>query len=191
VGDVDSEARVEAVREALPKARIRLDAGGAWDEETALSRLRALARFGLEYVEDPVGDMEALARLRRRSPVPVAAECCVRNLNDVKRLRRLEAADVLVTKPQRLGGIRASLAAAEAAGVPTVPSSALETSVGLAAVLAVAAALPELPFAAGIGTASLLKRDVVLDPLVPEDGTITPRRPTVAAEYVSPEGATR
>jgi O-succinylbenzoate synthase len=189
VGDPDSEARVEAVRSALPEARIRLDAQGAWDEETALIRLAELARFQLDYVEDPVADMDGLARLRRRSPVPIAAESCVRDLDDVKRLRRLDAADALVIKPQRLGGIRASLEAAEVAGIPVVPSSALETSVGLAAVLAVAAALPELPYAAGLGTASLLERDVVLDPLLPEDGMLTPRRPTLDVERVGHEGA--
>ena len=177
IGDDASEARVQAVRDALPGVRIRLDANGSWDEESALAALRIFARYELEYVEDPVPTMDALARVRRRSSVPVAAEACVRTIEDARRLRRLEAADVLVLKPQRIGGVDAALAAAEEAGVPAVPSSALETSVGLAAVLAVAAALGELPFAAGVGTASLLEKDVVVDPLLPADGTLVPRRP--------------
>lgn len=192
VGDADSEARVRAVREVLPAALIRIDAGGAWDEDAALAALRSLARYGLEYVEDPVASLEELAALRRRSPVPVAAEKCVRRPQDAKRLRRLGAADVLVLKPQRIGGVRTALAAAEEAGVPAVPSSALETSVGLAAVLAAAAALPELPFAAGVGTAPLLERDVVADPLLPENGALLPRRPVVDVSLLDqPVGGSR
>jgi O-succinylbenzoate synthase len=72
--------------------------------------------------------------------------------------------------------VSAALAAAEAAGIPTIASSALETSVGLAAVLAIAAALPDAPFAHGVGTASLLASDVSAEPLVPVEGWLTPRR---------------
>lgn len=181
VGDADSEARVRAVREALPRARIRLDANGTWDAMTAgiaLSRLRA---YDIELVEDPVATLEDLARLRRGSSMLVAAEMSVRTIADARRLRATRAADAVVLKPQRIGGVRAALDAAAEAGVPAIPSSALETSVGLAAVLAFAAALPELPFAAGIGTALLLEEDVVSDPLVPIDGVLAVRRPEVTA----------
>jgi O-succinylbenzoate synthase len=181
VGDPESAARVRAVREALPGAKIRLDANGSWNVEEALRELSALRHFDLEYAEDPVASMEDLAKLRLRSPVAVAAEACVRTVEDAKRLRRLGAADVLAIKPQRIGGIKASLAAAEEADIPVVPSSALETSVGLAAVLAVAAALGDLPFAAGIGTALLLEEDVAADPLIPQDGALVARRPVVEA----------
>ncbi len=67
----------------------------------------------------------------------------------------------------------------EACGLPAVVSSAVETSVGLAAGLALAAALPELPYACGLGTMSLLAGDVVADPLVEERGVIRMRRPEV------------
>lgn len=179
VGDPDSEARVRAVREAIPEARIRLDANGSWDVDEALSALKLLSRFDLEYVEDPVDSMEDLARVRIRSPIPVAAESCVRTVEDATRLRKLSAADVLALKVQRIGGVRAALAAAEEAGIPAVPSSALETSVGLAAVVAAAAALDDLPFAAGAGTALLLAQDVVVNPLIPTGGALAPYRPAI------------
>ena len=67
----------------------------------------------------------------------------IRTVEDAARLRRLGAADAVVLKPQRIGGVRAALDAAEAAGVPAIASSALETSVGLPAVVALAAALPD------------------------------------------------
>jgi o-succinylbenzoate synthase len=71
------------------------------------------------------------------------------------------AADIPVIKCTPLGGVRRSLQIAEAAGLPCVVSSALETSVGLAAQLALARALPELDLACGLGTLSLLSGDAV------------------------------
>jgi O-succinylbenzoate synthase len=180
VGDSEGEARVDAVRMALGSAcRIRLDANGAWqDADEALGAIRSYERFGIELVEDPVESLEELARLRRVSPVPVAAEMSVRTVDDARRLRALEAADAVVIKPQRIGGVGAALAAAEEAGVPAIASSALETSVGLAAVLAVAAALPASTFAHGVGTALLLEDDVTSAPLAPDAGSLELRRVT-------------
>jgi len=179
VGDPASIERVAAVRDALPDARIRLDANGSLDADIVGVMLAMLSRYDIEYVEDPLPTLEQLAHLRKGSSILIAAEQSVRTLDDAKRLRALDAADVVVIKPQRIGGARAALAAAEETGVPAVASSALETSVGLAMVVAVAAALPDAPFAHGVGTAALLERDVVRDPLVPVDGMITPRRPEV------------
>ncbi|MEA2702285.1 MAG: o-succinylbenzoate synthase, partial [Actinomycetota bacterium] len=89
----------------------------------------------------------------------------------------LLAADVVVLKVQPLGGVAAALAVADAAGVPALVTSMYETSVGLAAGLALAAALPVLPYACGLGTASLLAADVVVDPLLPVGGVLAVRRP--------------
>ncbi|MGA8014297.1 MAG: enolase C-terminal domain-like protein [Candidatus Dormiibacterota bacterium] len=177
VGDPDGEARVRAVREAVGRAaRIRLDANGAWGVEEALSALRRLQAYSIEFVEDPVPTLDELARVRGRSPLPVAAEMSIRTLDDILELRRLGAADLLVVKPQRIGGVRAVLRAAELCRVPLIISSALETSVGLAACLAVAAALPASDFAHGIGTAALLVEDVTTQPLLPLRGRLFPRR---------------
>jgi O-succinylbenzoate synthase len=177
VGDPEGEDRVRAVREAVgPAAHIRLDANGSWDLEEAIRSLEGLARYGIELVEDPVPTLDELARLRRRCSIPVAAERSIRTIEDVDEMRRLGAADVLVIKPQRIGGIGAALRAAEVAGIPVVVSSALETSVGLATCLAVAAALPASPYAHGIGTATLLAEDVTSLPLLPVQGRLVPRR---------------
>ena len=160
-----------------PGVRIRVDANGAWTVDEAVGALARLAAWEIELVEDPVRGLRDLAALRRRSPVPVAAEMAIRCMEDVVEMRRLDAADVLVVKPQRIGGITAALHAAElAAGLPVVVSSALETSVGLAACLAVAAALPASRYAHGIGTAPLLEEDVTANPLRPVGGRLVPRR---------------
>jgi len=176
VGDAASVERVHAVREALPKAKIRLDANGSWDPDTAGIFLAQVRGLDIELIEDPVSTMEEMARFRRGSAVLIAAESCVRTVEDARMLRKLEAADVIVIKPQRIGGARAALDAAEAAGIPAIASSALETSVGLAMVAAVAAALPDGPFAHGVGTAGLLEEDVTSEPLIALNGVMEPRR---------------
>lgn len=173
-------ARVAAVRDALGTGgRIRVDANGAWDVETAARAVRRLDRAagGLEYVEQPCATVEELARLRRLVDVPVAADESIRRAEDPYRVAALEAADVAVLKVQPLGGVNACLAIAERIGLPVVVSSAVETSVGLAAGVALAAALPELPYACGLGTGQLLTQDVLDDPLLPVDGALPVRRP--------------
>jgi O-succinylbenzoate synthase len=176
--DADDIARVEAVRDALgPGGRVRVDANGAWDPDTAVRMIKALG--DLEYAEQPCATLGELAEVRRRVETPVAADESIRRAEDPLRVRAAEAADVVVLKVQPLGGVRNALRVAEACGLPVVVSSAVETSVGLAAGLALAAALPELPYACGLGTMSLLDGDVVRDPLVAEDGVIGVRRPDV------------
>lgn len=176
--EADDLARLEAVRDALgPGGRVRVDANGAWDVDEAERRLRVLARHDLEYVEQPCAEVTELATLRRRLArsgvdVAIAADESIRRSDDPWRVVELEAADVAVLKVQPLGGIRACLAWAERLPMPVVISSALETSVGLAAGLACAAALPELPYACGLNTAALLTQDVVADPLLATDGSL-------------------
>jgi O-succinylbenzoate synthase len=176
--EADDLARVEAVRDALgPGGRVRVDANGGWDVDTAIRVLKLLDRYDLEYAEQPCRTVEELAEVRRRQHVPVAADESIRRAEDPLRVARLEAADIAVLKVQPLGGVRACLEIAERIGLPVVVSSALETSVGIAAGVALAAALPELPYACGLATVQLLRSDVVAEPLLPVDGMLPVRRP--------------
>ncbi|WP_240489933.1 o-succinylbenzoate synthase [Actinomadura atramentaria] len=178
--DAADLARVEAVRDALgPAGRIRVDANGGWDVDRAAAMIRSLDRYELEYAEQPCATVEELAAVRRRVDTPIAADESIRRAEDPLRVRAADAADIVVLKAQPLGGVRAALRVAEAVGLPVVVSSAVETSIGLAAGLALAAALPELPFACGLGTLSLLEGDVAADPLVAVGGALTVRRPAV------------
>jgi o-succinylbenzoate synthase len=170
--------RVAAVREALGRAgRVRVDANGAWDVETAVESITRLVRFDLEYVEQPCASVEELAELRVRLAragidVAIAADESIRRAEDPLQVARLEAADVAVLKVQPLGGIRACLEVAEQIGLPVVVSSALETSIGIRAGIALAAALPELPYACGLNTVALLTDDLAVDPLVARDESL-------------------
>jgi O-succinylbenzoate synthase len=182
----EDEARLEAVRDALgPMGRLRIDANAAWDLDEAATAIRALGRFDLEYVEQPVADLETMALLRRRVDVPLAADESIRRADDPLRVAGLEAADLVVLKVAPLGGVWAAFEVADACGLPVVVSSALETSVGMAAGLAFAAALPELPYACGLATASLLDGDLVDDPFAVEDGCIAVRRPAVEEDLLA------
>jgi O-succinylbenzoate synthase len=178
-------ARVAAVRQAFDElygpgiGRIRVDANGAWSISEAEAHLREIdgAADGLEYAEQPCATVEELAELRRALAhagldVRIAADESIRRAADPLRVVELDAADIVVLKVQPLGGVRACLALAEQVGLPVVVSSALESSIGLAAGVALAAALPELPFACGLATSQLLLHDVVASPLLPVDGEL-------------------
>jgi O-succinylbenzoate synthase len=78
----------------------------------------------------------------------------------------------VIIKAAPLGGVAAALRIAARLDLPTVVSGALDTSVGLSAGLALAAALPGQPYAAGLGTGRLLAHDVLAGPVVPHDGRL-------------------
>jgi o-succinylbenzoate synthase len=173
-------ARVAAVRDAIgPDGRVRIDANGGWSVDQAERILGELSRFDLEYAEQPCATLDELAELRRLVDVPIAADESIRRADDPLRVRAAGAADIVVLKAQPLGGVRAALEIAESCGLPVVVSSAVDTSVGLAAGVALAAALPELPYACGLATMSLLAGDVTAEPLSEQGGELPVRTAVV------------
>ncbi len=174
----DDLDRVAAVRDVMgPGGRIRVDANGGWSVEEASDALAALTAYGLEYAEQPCAGVPELAALRvslarRHLDLLVAADESIRKADDPFRVVREHAADIIVVKVAPLGGVRRALAVAQECGLPTVVSSALDTSVGIAAGAALAAALPELEYACGLGTVELLGRDVATPSVVPVGGSI-------------------
>jgi O-succinylbenzoate synthase len=192
---VDDCDRVAAVRSALgPGGAVRVDANTAWDVDTAVKSIRELDRAagGLEYAEQPCPSIEELAAVRRQVDVRIAADESIRRAEDPVKVAVAGAADVAVIKVAPLGGVQRALEVAEACGLPCVVSSALETSVGLAAGLALAGALPSLDFACGLGTRSLLTGDVTSAELSPVDGWLpvlrtAPEPDRLASVAASPE----
>ncbi|MGK2349226.1 o-succinylbenzoate synthase [Actinomyces sp. W5033] len=175
--------RLGAVRDALgPDGRVRIDVNGAWDLATARRVLPLMdeAAGGLEYAEQPCARVEDLAALREAVNVPLAADESVRLSHDPLAVRRLGAADVVVLKAAPLGGVRRALALAERLALPAVVSSALDTSVGIGAGSALAAALADLIHACGLGTVSLLGADVAVPSAVPLGGRLPVRTPHVS-----------
>ena len=182
--EAEDLARLEAVRDALgPEGIIRIDANMGWDVDTAVARIPRYERAaqGLEYVEQPCATVDELAAVRRRVSVRIAADESIRRAADPMLVKQRDAADIVILKVQPLGGVRACLRLAEQVDMPVVVSSAIETSVGIAAGVALAAALPELPHACGLATVALLTDDVVTEPLLPINGAL-PVRPFVVDE---------
>lgn len=182
MGVAETEAaeveQVAAVRAAIgPEVRLRLDANGAWPVERAVRLLRRLASYGIELVEQPVpaGDLEGLAAVRRRAPVPVAADEAVTGPEAARRILELEAADALVLKLPVAGGIAPAREIAELAaerGCAVIVTSAFEAGVGLAAALHLAASLPGPLPACGLATVDLLAATLVDEPLLPWGGCL-------------------
>jgi o-succinylbenzoate synthase len=189
----DDVARVRAVREVMgPEGRIRVDANGLWNVDEAEHAIHSLAEFDLEYVEQPCATIEELAEIRHRTKymgLPIAADESVRKATDPLEVARAGAADILVIKAQPLGGIHAAQALIAEAGLPVVVSSAIDTSVGLAMGAYLAAAVPQLDFDCGLGTAALLGADVCDEPLSPVAGGIPVRRPTVSGRLLDANAA--
>ena len=154
VGAGDDAGRLAAVRAAVGRdVRIRADANGAWgDADEALANLRALEPLALELCEEPVHGVEALAAVRRGSPVPIAM--------DETDEPGAGATDAVCLKVAR-GGITAVVrdaAAARAAGSSVYLASTYDGPIGIAAALHAAAALvPE--HASGLATLAAFDED--------------------------------
>lgn len=168
----DDDARLAAVRDALgPDGAIRVRPVRPWDVETAVAAVPRLAAAagGLQFVLRPCMTLAESAALRQRVDVAVAMPAWLASADDPG-LRG--AADVAVLAVGALGGVRRALRHAERHDLPCVVVSTVESSIGLAAGLALAGALPDVPFACDLGTRLLLTDDVVADArsLRPADG---------------------
>ena len=171
---VDVE-RVRAARAAMgAEAELRLDANGTWDEPTALDVLSRVHDCDVAYCEEPVAGIDAITAVGERSPIPVAVDESIRSEADA--VRALDAGvGALIVKPQALGGpdVALSIAArAQEAVAPVTVTSFLDSAVGLAHALHVAAAVDAAALrsgrAHGLATAPLLAVDVAEPPPVVE-----------------------
>lgn len=166
VGGGRDLARVAAVRDAVGAAiALRFDANGVWSEQDAPRALERLARYAPAFVEQPLASPEpdAWARLRAIAPVPIAADESVRDVAAAQALLDAGGADWIVVKPAAQGGLAAALeiaSLARAADVGVVVTSFLDTAVGRASALQLAAALPGRVGDAGLATGALLASDV-------------------------------
>jgi O-succinylbenzoate synthase len=140
--------------------------------------------IALEFFEQPVTTIAELAELRvevskRGQAVKIAADESVRRSSDPMAVELAGAADILVLKSAPLGGISRALEIANSSALEICASSAMQSSIGLAAELHFAACLPELTFDAGLGTGYLFGGDLSADRLLPVDGVIELRRPDI------------
>ena len=151
-------ALASAIRQRHPKVRLRIDANGAWDRQTASRALASLAELDVELAEQPVAtdDLEGLAQLRGRG-VAIGADESARTMADLEALAERHAADAVVLKPTLVGGIFATLEMAQRAhhlGFRVIVSHTLESDAGHRALCAIAEVLSGKGlWGAGIDTA--------------------------------------
>ena len=174
-------AAVAAVRNAIGETvRLRLDANGAWTEEEAVEALTRLEQFDIEYVEEPVSGLEALARIAEQSPVPVAVDDSLGSVDT----QISEAISMVVVKPMALGGPRTAYAAAcrwIEEGRRVVVTNYLDSALGQYTALSVAAALPNPPQVHGAITPALFTNDIAaLLPITNGRCSLSPQSPIVA-----------
>lgn len=161
--------RVAALRDAFPAARLRLDPNDAWpDVGAALRNMEALARYDIDYVEDPLDTKTAsladMAALRAADPaIPVAWDNPVETRADMEALLDADAVDVFIFKMPRAGGPDRQLdmirCAAEA-GKLAVMTGPLETAVGTMAGHHLAALLPAPVPHCGFSLSQHFARDI-------------------------------
>ena len=173
VGHTDLETDVavaRSVREAIgPQRMLRLDANMGWRVPTAREALHRIGPYDIANVEDPVGSIDEMARLRMHSRIPFST-----HVPDLRSAARLGVPDSFVLNLTSLGGISRTLrfvAACEALGVGFTFYSG-ESGIGTAAYLQIAAADPHL----GLPSQSLLRwytNDVIVNgPFQPYEGHI-------------------
>ena len=158
-------ARIKAVRKYLPKAKIRFDVNGSWSVKEALSNISAIYEVTgdlLEYVEQPVASLGELKQLKEdmNVDVKIAGDEVLRKAKDPFVISLDGAIDILMLKVSPLGGIKRAIDLASHHKLPVVISSALESAVGISYGLALAARVPNLEYACGLGTSALFKQDV-------------------------------
>jgi L-alanine-DL-glutamate epimerase-like enolase superfamily enzyme len=136
LGTDRDEAILAAVRREAPDKRVRVDANGAWSVDEALAKLPMLARYGVEFVEQPIppGDNAGLRRLREAEVCPIVAdESCIRPADVPALAGCVNGVNIKLSK---CGGIREGLRvlhAARACGLKVMLGCMIESSLGIAA----------------------------------------------------------
>ena len=172
-GDLELDIqRIENTLAVNPNYLIRLDVNGGWTVSQATESVsRIIERIGIEkiqYIEQPVATLDELRELKL--PIPVVGDEVIRKVEDPFAINLDGAVDILMLKVSPLGGIKRAKEIAAHHKLPVVVSSALESAVGISHGIKLAAALPELKYACGLGTGKLLANDVADLPIV--DGRI-------------------
>jgi O-succinylbenzoate synthase len=188
--------RVQAVRATLDRmaldGKIRVDANGRWTASQATAAIQALdhAAGGLDYVEQPCATISDLIELKSemqnwKQPVKIAVDESLRMTDSVDLAAIRSVADIVVVKAIPLGGVQRALDLVTELGLPAVVSGSLDSSVGLSSGIALAASIPQLYGACGLGTGTLFAQDLVTPTTLPTNGELPVRRATPDAHLLA------
>ena len=190
------QLRVQAVRQTLDRlgvdGKIRIDVNGQWKLNQAIPAIQILdeAAGGLDYVEQPCASVSELIDLKKEmqnwnQPIQIAVDELLRMSSNVDIAAIQTAADILVVKAIPLGGVQRALDLVNEIGLPAVVSGSLDTSVGLSSGIALAASIPHLYGACGLGTGTLFAQDLVTPTTLPVNGELPVRRATPDAHLLA------
>ena len=112
-GDDVDLARVEAVREAAPAARLLIDANESWSPPHYQKIILALKRLGVELIEQPfAADADEVLETLEH-PIPICADESCHTSADLARLR--DRYEVVNVKLDKTGGLTEALVLSERA----------------------------------------------------------------------------
>lgn len=169
-------SRIGEIAKALtPRASVRVDLNGAWDELIATRLLPRLEEAGIDLVEQPVPawNVDGLSRIAAALRIPVMADESLRTPNDALTLAQRRAGDIFAVKIPKSGGFsvaRKIAAVAEAAGIPCHGGTTIESSIGTAANLHLVCATPGVTAGSELFGPLLMTEDLAAEPLTYNDG---------------------
>ncbi len=142
---------MRALRDALPRHKLRLDPNGAWTVATSLRVAAQLRDLDMEWLEDPTFGLDGMAEVTARSSMATATNMCLVDFHELGSAVRRRAVDVMLLDIFFLGGLRATREMAVACGafgidigVHSGGAGGAELGVATAAMLHVASTLPTL-----------------------------------------------
>ena len=154
---------VESVRKYFGyKIKLRLDANGKWNSKEAISNIKELSEFNIEYIEEPCTDLDTNIGLVRKSSIPIAVDESLQTLKQAFDVIGSSNIRFIILKPTILGGIFNSfklIAGAEKKEKITIISSSFESGIGLSA-LALLASLTKHNYAHGLDTINFFEQDI-------------------------------
>jgi len=171
-------ARLKALREAFGyEIMITADANQGYSVNQAINTLNKIARYDIEFVEQPVvaDNLEGLKKVHNAVDVPIMADECACSVDDVKRLIKLELVDMVNIKLMKCGGLRNAAQISnltEAAGIPCQIGCMIETGVSITAGTHLALALKNIKYA-DLDGHIFLKHDVVTNHQITKNGMNT------------------
>lgn len=166
---------IKKIRETVgDNIKIRIDANAKWEKYEAREYLKRLESYNIEYVEQPVKDLNDFLFLKDKTKIPLAADESIRSFKDAEECVTKKAASFLILKPMMLGGIIPTLKIADLVKdneIETIITSSFETIIGRVGIV-YTAALVNNKLAHGLGTADYFDEDEITDPFPVSGGKI-------------------
>ena len=183
-------ARIHAIRKAIgEELPLRIDANQGWDRISAISILKALEPYKIEYCEEPIAkwNLRDLKKVKDASPIPIMADESVSDHRDAFKLASAEACDFFNIKLSKAGGIRNSLkiiTIGESSGIKSQVGGMLESRHALTAITHLVAARNNIAFC-DLDSSISFALDPVLDGLEykGKGKWILPDKPGIGAEF--------